>query len=71
MRIAPGLTGFEVARYLRDEFGRQRPLMIAVTGWKQNSAKVLGKIVGFDHYVTKPYAIEDLLSLITPLRRTA
>jgi hypothetical protein len=31
----------------------------------------LGKIVGFDHYITKPYAIGDLLGLLSPLRRTA
>jgi DNA-binding response OmpR family regulator len=67
----PGLTGFEIARFMRQELGSARPLLIAVTAWKQNSAKVLGKLVGFDHYVTKPYSIEELLGLIAPVRRTA
>ena len=67
----PGLTGFEIARLIGQEFGRELPLLIALTGWKQASAKVLGKIVGFDHYITKPYAIGDLLGLLSPLRRTA
>jgi len=66
----PGLTGFEVARHVRQELGRA-PLLIAVTAWKQNSAKVLGKLVGFDHYLTKPYSIDELLGLIAPARRTA
>jgi len=67
----PGLTGFEIARLMGQELGRDLPLLIALTGWNQASAKVLGKIVGFDHYITKPYAIGDLLGLLSPLRRTA
>ena len=67
----PGLTGFEVARHVERELGRTRPLMIAITAWKQNSAKVLGKLVGFDHYVTKPYSMDELLGLIAPARRIA
>lgn len=67
----PGLTGFEVARHVQQELGRTRPLLIAVTAWKQNSAKVLGKLVGFDHYITKPYSIDELLGLIARARRSA
>jgi len=67
----PGLTGFEVARHVQQQLGRTRPLLIAITAWKQNSAKVLGKLVGFDHYLTKPYSIDELLGLIAPARRSA
>ena len=67
----PGLTGFEVARHVQQQLGRTRPLLIAITAWKQNSAKVLGKLVGFDHYLTKPYSIDELLGLIAPAKRTA
>src|SRR5258706_3949391 len=67
----PGLTGFEIARHVRQEHGRTHPLLIAVTAWNQKSAKVLGKLVGFDHYLTKPYSTAELLGLIAPLRRTA
>ena len=62
---------FEIARHVRQELGRTRPQLIAVTAWTQNSAKVLGKLVGFDHYLTKPYATDELLGLIAPSRRTA
>ena len=67
----PGLTGFEVARHMRRELGHAHPVLIAVTAWTQGSAKVLGKLVGFDHYVTKPYSTDELLGLLAPLRRTA
>jgi DNA-binding response OmpR family regulator len=56
---------------MQQELGRARPLLIAVTAWNQPSAKVLGKLVGFDHYLTKPYSTDELLGLIAPVRRTA
>lgn len=66
----PGLTGFEIARQLRDELGRECPMLIAVTAWAQASAKELGRLVGFNHYLVKPFETEDLLSLLDPLANT-
>ncbi|HEX7052876.1 MAG TPA: response regulator [Burkholderiales bacterium] len=63
----PGLTGFEIARQLRDELRERCPLLIAVTAWGQTSAKELGRLVGFKHYLVKPYSTEELLSLLAPL----
>jgi CheY-like chemotaxis protein len=63
----PGMSGYDVARELRAEFGRQRPLLIAVTGWKQSSDKILARIAGFDHHVAKPFESKTLLQLIEPL----
>ena len=63
----PGLTGFEIARLLRRELGEGCPLLVAVTAWNQGSAKVLGKLVGFSHYLTKPYSTGEVLGLLEPL----
>lgn len=63
----PGMSGYDVAREVRAEFGRQRPLLIAVTGWKQSSDKILARIAGFDHHVAKPFESKTLLQLIEPL----
>ncbi len=67
----PGMTGYDVARELRQEFGRKRPLLIAITGWKQSSDRILAKLAGFDHHVAKPFDPKELLELIasagTPL----
>jgi two-component system, OmpR family, response regulator len=60
----PGLTGFEIARELRRQLGAGCPLLVAVTAWNQKSAKVLGKLVGFSHYITKPYSTGDLLGVL-------
>ena len=63
----PGMSGYDVAREVRAEFGRPRPLLIAVTGWKQSSDKILARIAGFDHHVPKPFESKALLELIEPL----
>lgn len=63
----PGLTGFEIARELRDNLRDACPVLIAVTAWKQKSAREMGKLVGFSHYLTKPYAIEELLDILASL----
>jgi CheY-like chemotaxis protein len=62
----PGMSGYEVARELREEFGKERPLLIAVTGWKQSSDRILAKLAGFDHHLAKPFESKALLELIAP-----
>lgn len=63
----PGLTGFEVARRLQEQPRQHRPLLIAVTAWTQDAAKQMARLVGFDHYLTKPYSASDLRNLLAPL----
>jgi len=64
----PGLTGFEIARQLHETLKDQCPLLIAVTAWKMDTARELGKLVGFNHYLIKPYSTDELLGLLAPLR---
>ena len=63
----PGMTGFEIAQKLRHQLGQACPLLIAITAWNERSAKVLGKLVGFSHYLTKPYSTDDLLEVLAQL----
>jgi two-component system OmpR family response regulator len=63
----PGLTGLDVARVLRETLGVNCPLLVAITGWNKDADRIHGRIAGFDHYLTKPYAAEDLLALLAPL----
>ena len=63
----PGMTGYDVAREIRQEFGKPRPLLIAITGWKQSSDRILARLAGFDHHVAKPCDPQALLELIAPL----
>jgi len=63
----PGMSGYEVAREMRLEFGKKRPLLIAITGWRQSSDRILARLAGFDHHVAKPCDPRQLLELIAPL----
>src|SRR5262245_30041961 len=61
----PKLSGYEVARRMRSRYGDQCPVLIAVTGWKQASDRILASLAGFDHHVAKPYAPADILTLLS------
>lgn len=63
----PGLNGFEIARRLRKELGTACPLLVAVTALHEDSAKAIGKLAGFHHYLSKPYATNALLDLLASL----
>ena len=63
----PGMTGYDVAREIRQVFGKERPLLIAVTGWKQSSDRILARLAGFDHHLAKPFDPQALLEIIRPL----
>jgi two-component system CheB/CheR fusion protein len=61
----PDASGYEVAKEIRRRYGEVKPMLIAISGrYKQASDKMLGQIVGFDHYLTKPYDPGVLLSLL-------
>jgi len=61
----PDSSGYEVAKEIRRRYGEVKPMLIAISGrYKQASDKMLGQIVGFDHYLTKPYDPGLLLSLL-------
>ena len=61
----PGRSGWEVARAIRDRSGRARPLLIGVSGeYKHGADRILAEVLGFDHYLIKPYPPADLARLL-------
>jgi CheY-like chemotaxis protein len=66
----PGLDGYEVARQLRSELGRD-VLLVAVTGYGGPQDRRLSAEAGFDLHLVKPLdpeSLRDLLAPITPTR---
>jgi CheY-like chemotaxis protein len=63
----PKITGYEAARRLRLRYGNDCPVLIAITGWKQASDKILASLAGFDHHVAKPYEPAHLIELLKKL----
>jgi CheY-like chemotaxis protein len=69
----PGLDGYQVARRLRQMFGRGQVLLVAVTGYGRESDQARARAAGFDHHLLKPVPdldlLRDLLASRTPRRR--
>ena len=62
----PGLSGWEVARSLRQQRGDERPLLIGISGeYKKGSDRILAGMLGFNHYLLKPYDPVELLTLVS------
>ncbi|MGH7523977.1 MAG: response regulator, partial [Gemmatimonadales bacterium] len=59
----PGKNGFEIARELRSNGGRELRL-IAVTGYGTDRDRERAAEVGIDDYFTKPVEIDPLLDLL-------
>ena len=67
----PELSGWEVARTIREQRGTERPVIIGVSGeYVKGADRILSQILGFHHYLVKPYAPADLLALLAYLSRS-
>jgi CheY-like chemotaxis protein len=60
----PGMTGYEVARKLREQPRFDRMPIIAVTGYGQEDDRNKSKQAGFDHHLIKPVSPEALQSFL-------
>jgi signal transduction histidine kinase len=60
----PGLTGYEVARKLRQSPLGSSLRLIAITGWGQDIDKERAYAAGFDHHLTKPVDPHRLAELL-------
>ncbi|MCL5801380.1 MAG: ATP-binding protein, partial [Gammaproteobacteria bacterium] len=61
----PVMDGYEVARRLRAAYGRERLMLVALTGYAQNPDDTRVQQAQFDHYVLKPLSFEHLQSLLS------
>lgn len=68
----PGLNGYEVARRVRQSVAGRQLLLVAVSGWGQLTDKQRAEEAGFDHHLTKPIEIDQLVRLLEdqPLRHS-
>jgi CheY-like chemotaxis protein len=60
----PGLSGYEVARWIRQQPIMSGAVLVAITGYGQESDRQLALEAGFDHHLVKPVdfgKIEEIL----------
>jgi len=61
----PSTDGYEVARRIRAMPDGKNVLLIAITGWAQDSDKEQARAAGFNHHLTKPIEPEALFGLLS------
>jgi PAS domain S-box-containing protein len=60
----PKLNGYEVAQRIRQQRGANKMALVAVTGWGQQEDRRRAMEAGFDHHLTKPVDVADLMRLL-------
>jgi DNA-binding response OmpR family regulator len=62
----PDRNGYDIARKIVQQYEEQRPRLVAVTGWKKSSDRMLAQMAGFDHHIAKPYAASEIVAVLKP-----
>ena len=63
----PGMSGHEVARRMRREAWGRNAILVALTGWGQDTDKQAARAAGFDDHLTKPVDPDGVEAVITKL----
>jgi DNA-binding NarL/FixJ family response regulator len=65
------ISGYEVCRSLREEFGDELPIIFVSAARTESFDRVAGLLVGADDYLPKPFAADALLARVRRLGRQA
>lgn len=65
----PLMDGCEVSRTLRDRYGDDI-VLVAVTGWGEDNARVAESFARVDHHLRKPVKLQELRVILPPLHPT-
>lgn len=62
----PGMNGYEAARRIRQQCADKRMLIVALTGWGQQSDRLRSAEAGIDHHLVKPLDLAQLRQILEP-----
>jgi DNA-binding NarL/FixJ family response regulator len=65
--LLPGVSGYEVCRELKDEFGEALPIVFVSGTRTEPGDRVAGLLVGGDDYIVKPFDPDELLARVRRL----
>jgi DNA-binding response OmpR family regulator len=60
----PGVTGYDVCRTLREEFGEELPIIFVSAERTKPLDRVAGLLLGADDYVVEPFAPAELAARV-------
>ena len=67
----PGLTGYEVAKRIRQHPELKHVMLIALTGYGQDSDRQTSLQAGFNHHLVKPVRLEEMLQILATVSEKA
>jgi DNA-binding NarL/FixJ family response regulator len=65
------VSGYEVCRELRDEFGDQLPVVFVSAQRTESHDRVVGFLVGGDDFIVKPFAVDEFVARVRRLLERA
>ena len=66
----PGMSGYAVAREIRERRVSLVPMLIAISGkWKEKPEQALSEEIGFDHHLLKPCQPREVVRLVNEFSR--
>jgi DNA-binding response OmpR family regulator len=65
--ILPGLSGEQVCKEIRRDEESSGIPVIMLTAKNTDADKIIGRVIGADCYIPKPFAMDNLLNEITRL----
>jgi len=60
----PGISGYEVCRSLREQFGDELPIIFVSGERTQSYDRVAGFLIGGDEYLVKPFALDEFVARV-------
>ena len=63
----PHINGYELARRLRNEPGLEGVILVALTGYGQDTDRERAREAGFDDHLVKPVSLDSLRNLLATL----
>jgi two-component system, cell cycle response regulator DivK len=60
----PGISGFEVTKWIREEQGLRYTPIIAVTAFAMRADEEEIRAAGFDDYISKPVSIRNFVEVV-------
>jgi len=60
----PGINGYEVAKRIRQQPGGEAVVLIALTGYGQDTDRQLSAQAGFNHHLVKPARLEQVKEIL-------
>ena len=64
----PGMSGYDVARRIREQPKYRNVMLVAQTGWGQTEDRMRSMEAGFHHHLVKPVSREELEEILNAVK---